>query len=395
MRFAAVFVVIAVLLSGCNLLGGGQPAEGVLDLTVESVLSEVSLVTAILTQGDLLVKQDLEIDRANASATGTVSALSDGTWIVRIETKDSLGEIIDNAYGSIRIESKRTVSMMIDLAQSPVSKIAFVSDRNGSSDIFIMNANGENPINLTQGRFREVGAPALSPDGTKIVFVADNDVFIMNSDGSDPINITEGNPPLASGAEEAMRSSPTWSPNGEKIAFSTNHPGTEPRTTEALLYVMDADGQNQFVLFDNEGSTSAIIDSTWSGDGSKIAFARSGHLYALNADDGSDRAIMISRDRDGRIRTPAWSPDGTKIAYRVDTSKDIFVMNLANGSVKNLTNDDHDNTSPTWSPDGTMLAYVSMRNGNTGIYVINVVESDATPFKLSSGNVNDQDPSWR
>ena len=48
-------------------------------------------------------------------------------------------------------------------------KIAFISDREGSADVWIMNANGSDPVNLTQGQ--HCTSPAWSPDGTKIAYI--------------------------------------------------------------------------------------------------------------------------------------------------------------------------------------------------------------------------------
>lgn len=279
-------------------------------------------------------------------------------------------------------------ALRIDVEQGQPSwsadgiKIAYKVKDGTSSDVFVMDADGSSPINLTQGRFgfREVGIPKFSPDGTKVVFVVNSDIFVMNSDGSNPINITEANPSLGT---EPMRSSPTWSPDGTKIAFATNHPDEEPRTTEGLLFVMDVDGKNKIILFDNPNSTAAIVDPAWSPDGSKIAFARAGNLHAVNARDGSDFTLLLSRDRDGRIREPAWSPDGTKIAYRVDTTKDIYVMSLFDGNIINLTNDNHDNSRPTWSSDGTIIAYGSDREDSSGIYAIKSDGSDVNPNEIA------------
>ena len=68
-------------------------------------------------------------------------------------------------------------------------KITFVSDREGASDIWIMNADGSDPVNLTRGR--ECASPAWSPDGMKIAYIDSGEIWLMNADGSNPQQMTD------------------------------------------------------------------------------------------------------------------------------------------------------------------------------------------------------------
>ena len=68
-------------------------------------------------------------------------------------------------------------------------KITFVSDREGASDIWIMNADGSDPVNLTQGR--HCASPAWSPDGMKIAYIDSGEIWLMNADGSNPQQVTD------------------------------------------------------------------------------------------------------------------------------------------------------------------------------------------------------------
>ena len=63
-------------------------------------------------------------------------------------------------------------------------KITFVSDREGYDDVWIMNADRSDPVNLTQGR--DCASPAWSPDGMKIAYIDSGEVWLMNADGSNP-----------------------------------------------------------------------------------------------------------------------------------------------------------------------------------------------------------------
>ena len=99
-------------------------------------------------------------------------------------------------------------------------KIAFASNRDGNFDIYVMNADGTNPIRLTNnGGFDE--DPSFSPDGSKIAFVSDRDsgnaeIYVMNADGSNITRLTNS----------GVDFEPSFSPDGSKIAFTPSAPAT-------------------------------------------------------------------------------------------------------------------------------------------------------------------------
>tara|TARA_B100000686_G_scaffold62935_1_gene67541 strand:- start:827 stop:1174 length:348 start_codon:yes stop_codon:yes gene_type:complete len=97
--------------------------------------------------------------------------------------------------GSNKLQLTSNNSNNWDPTWSPDGKkIAFTSTRDGNWEIYIMNPDGSDQVNLTMSNSTNEGNPAWSPDSKKILFSSfrnDNwDIFIMNADGSSQSNVT-------------------------------------------------------------------------------------------------------------------------------------------------------------------------------------------------------------
>jgi TolB protein len=215
-------------------------------------------------------------------------------------------------------------------------------------DIWVMDADGSNPRNLTNYEGAEwMGeGPAWSPDGQYIAFSSNRagriagqayatDIFVMNADGSDPRNLTDS---------AAYDTAPAWSPDGSHIAFQSDRDANWPE-----IYVMAADGSKPRNLTNHEGYDG---NPAWSPDGSTIAFDRdqdgNREIYLMAADGSNVRRLT---DREGMDGLPTWSPDGRYIAFQSDRggeSQEICVMELESGNVQCLT--EHKAFMAAWSP---------------------------------------------
>jgi Tol biopolymer transport system component len=185
-------------------------------------------------------------------------------------------------------------------------------------------------------------------------------------------------------------STPSWSPDGSKIAFTDIR--DNPKGPN--LYVMNADGSEQTKL---SNSFSPIETLRWSPDGTTILFSASPdqlnfYWAIINADGSGERRLFGDQGGDD----PVWSPDGTRIAFVGSENNafegDIYVMNADGSGRTNLSNNPRRDLTPQWSPDGTKIAFVSVLNGKPTIYVINADGSGQMP--LTDGLTTSSVPAW-
>ena len=195
---------------------------------------------------------------------------------------------------------------------------------------------------------------AKAPTTAKIAFTSNRDgnseIYIMNPDGSQQVNLTE---------HPAADFEPAWSPTGEQILFNSNRDG------EWDLYLMDADGKNVRKVF---AKSADRREPTWSPDGKQIAYLRRDEwaIYTATIDGKTVERITDVGDGGGN---PAWSPDGSEIVFtlagaakkwgmRLPLSRQIRVVNLHSGVKRTLFAERLPTMeNPTWSPDGKWLAF--------------------------------------
>lgn len=253
-------------------------------------------------------------------------------------------------------------------SQNTVRKIAFVSRRDGNSEIYTINDDGTNLTRLTNSNASKADniMPQWSSDGTKLLYLSvkhgKHEIWIMSSDGS-------GRKKLADDC--VVDYPPSWSPDSTKILFVAKY------GSKNAIFTVNFDGSTLTRLTEND------IDGTypsWSPDGSRILYLQKykedNNIYLMNPD-GTNQ-LRLTKEK-GDYQAPVWSVNGGRIAYfytkqsLFETKTELCAMNTDGSGLVSLS--EANNKTPSnseigsnncgfddihWSPDGTTIAFTKI-----------------------------------
>ena len=224
-----------------------------------------------------------------------------------------------------------------------------------------------------------VSDPRISPDGSRIAYVVwsldreSNEyrgaIWVAPFDGAgEPRRFTSG---------EKRDGSPRWSPDGRWLAFTSNR-GAEK--TPPQLYVMPADGGEARRLTEGKEGVDSVA---WSPDSSRIAFVRRVRDEAYEEEDDAKRAPR-------RFRRLFTKLDG--VGWTGDRHGHVFVVDLAGGDARQLTDGDCEDDEPAWAPDGTRIVFSALRGERwdtelvTRLYEVDADGGEPRPLTGADGS---------
>ena len=212
------------------------------------------------------------------------------------------------------------------------------------SYVFAVGADGNGGHALGTGDY-----PAYSRNG-RLAFTL-NGVWVASDDGTHRRHI------VPRFADYITYTDPTWSPDGEHIAYIRVDNGHE--TSE--LWIVRANGEDLHGL-----SIVHVADTpTWSPDGKWIAYVGDGGLSEVLSD-GSGKRVLLRRD----VVSPAWSPDGRRIAFEEQVGQTVsaWTLDVTTGKLARVERHRGSAGPLTWSPDGKRLAFTARRTNSGGSF---------------------------
>lgn len=346
--------------------------------TVAQVVDSVSVGTTDLVfdeVGDTATIVWSALDAGGSAVAGAIAMWSISDSSVASISSDGLLTVLSAGNAVVTVESadvSAQINVSITITPLLLAKILFTTSRAGGWEVYVMDEDGGNPVNLTNHAADDLHGKAR-PDGGKIAFTSDRsgdrEIWVMDPDGTNPVNLTN---------DAADDWFPDWSPDGTKIAF----------TRDDTLHVMDADGGNVTSLFLRGRYAS------WSPDGMRIAYILGTQLWVADAD-GSN-PVNLNRF-DWQDIGPDWSPDGSRITFSsrqgASGGHDIWEVDEDGGNPDRLTTvPGFGEGWPAWRPDGSKVLYSANQTGDAEIWVMQADGSGQTQLSFDAGF--DSYPSW-
>ena len=281
-----------------------------------------------------------------------------------------------------------TVSVSPLFAKAPTTpKILFTSERDGNREIYIMNPDGSEQVNLTRHPATDQDA-VWSPTGEQILFVSDRrktdirDLYLMDPDGSNVRRVFRKK-------IEGWRKSPTWSPDGKQIAYwqwDLSGGGTSG------MYIL--------TLGEQEPEFIGLFSSpAWSPNGTEIASGAAipGIAWIILMDVRTRKhERLLPKKALPWQREPSWSATGNKLAFSGNNDplpgidgldlevaralhnawrdkQTIFIVNRDGTGLKQLIEEaGSDAWAPAISPNGDAVLYTQEINGRNQIFTVDV-----------------------
>jgi Tol biopolymer transport system component len=234
--------------------------------------------------------------------------------------------------------------------------------------------------------------PAFSADGKRVAYSARGaskgeafHLFVRALSGGAPLQLTNG---------ESSDIGPAWSPDGARLAFLRIAEGR----TEYIAIPSDGGAERKAAEFGGAPADMAqpLPAVSWTRDGKSLAVVETGEkqlpaIALVSLADGTVRQITKPPEGSEGDSTPAVSPDGNTLAFVRATgpdSADIYLCDLAGGSLRRLTFDDRAIRGVAWTPDGQDVVYAANRAGGWRLWRLPVYGGSPREIAIATGQAH-------
>lgn len=273
------------------------------------------------------------------------------------------------------------------------SRIAFVRPaRGGGEELVVVDWDGENPDRVASADM--IVSPAWSPDGKRLAYSAlvDGVWRIVERNMETGAAHTVVQAPAG-----AVSATPTYAPSGDRLVF-------------AMLYgnaseLHEYDVARRCCMRRLMRSPGVDLSPTFSPDGTRIAFNSnrigSPQIYIMEAEGGQATLLSPFVYGEGSYYTsPDWSPTGTQVAFHGKSRGGWFQIMVADaakvGAPVSQVTQEGENEDPSWAPDGKHLVYTSVRAGGQGLYVVDTFTGrERLVLSVAGAKVPDWSPTLR
>lgn len=261
------------------------------------------------------------------------------------------------------------------------SQIAFVNNKTGSKEVYVVDYDGENPRQLTRHGSISL-LPRWSPDRRRLAYTSykdGNPDLLM-------LDLANGQTTAVS-ADQGLNISGGFSADGGQLLMTLS------RQKSPNLYLKNLVDGSVTRLTHHFGADSS---PTFSPDAGQVAFVsdRSGNPQIYVLDMSTHRARRLTNMN--WCDSPSWSPTGEWIAFagraHNKDKMDVFLVDVTGTQVRQVTKGEGSNENPSWSPDGRFLAFTSTRGGKPELYVMDA--DGSAPHKVAALPGSSTTPDW-
>ena len=359
------------------------------DLERSGVFRSVDTTGAVLDESS---RPDLNVWKqkgADSLVTGSVTALADGRFDVRLRLWDSVrgqdlgGQSFAVTAADLRLSAHRFSDFVYEKLTGEKgvfsTRIAYVTKAAQRYTLWVADADGENAQSALASP-EPIISPAWSPNGAQLAYVS--------FESRKPVIYAHD---VASGKRRLLanfrgsNSAPTWSPDGRQIVATLSRDGG------SQLYAIDANGGDPRRLTQ---SSSIDTEPTFSPDGKSIYFVsdRGGapQIYRMGASGGNAERVTFTGNYS---ISPAVSPNGKYLAYisRINGAFKLQLMELSSGAVTQITDTSADE-NPSFSPNSKLIVYATQQQGREALMTTTLDGKIKARLAGASGDI--REPDW-